>query len=225
MTIPDYVSPIIGHRVWQWDGSALVSLNGEHWPSGCGLEATCNIPGKRISDFGRLFQQGNHKAPQSNCSCGIYATKNSGQLSYFRFRMYGICGEVYLWGTVIEHSLGWRAQFAYPKSLVLPTDMISSIDESKSMLDALATYGADISLADGETTSPLWTKRSGYEKGALDLLRSVANRPGRTQVRVRPMSFRGFPPSGGSTPPMAPVFAPVNRGPRPMRPTAVALVI
>jgi hypothetical protein len=36
----------------------------------------------------------------------------------------GIHGEVYLWGTVVEHKLGWRAQFAYPKSLFLPPDAI-----------------------------------------------------------------------------------------------------
>jgi len=32
----------------------------------------------------------------------------------------GIYGEVYLWGRVVEHPAGWRAQFAYPKTLKLP---------------------------------------------------------------------------------------------------------
>jgi len=41
------------------------------------------------------------------------------QLAGLGLRPYGICGEVYLWGTVIEHRSGWRAQFAYPKSFVL----------------------------------------------------------------------------------------------------------
>jgi hypothetical protein len=36
------------------------------------------------------------------------------------YQRYGICGEVYLWGRLVEHELGWRAQFAYPKTLFLP---------------------------------------------------------------------------------------------------------
>ena len=31
MTVPDYISPIVGYRVWQWDATGLRSLNGENW--------------------------------------------------------------------------------------------------------------------------------------------------------------------------------------------------
>src|SRR5205807_86852 len=32
--------------------------------------------------------------------------------------------EVCLWGTVVEHEIGWRAEYAYPKSLVLPLSLL-----------------------------------------------------------------------------------------------------
>ena len=62
--------------------------------------------------------------PHPDCTCGIYAAKNIEHLRQFGYERRGIQGEVYLWGTVVEHKLGWRAQFAYPKSLFLPPDAI-----------------------------------------------------------------------------------------------------
>jgi hypothetical protein len=53
------------------------------------------------------------------CTCGVYAAKNIEHLRQLGYEGRGIRGEVHLWGTVVEHELGWRAQFAYPKSLVL----------------------------------------------------------------------------------------------------------
>src|SRR6266481_1046762 len=65
-----------------------------------------------------------HEAPHSTCSCGVYATKNIEHLRQSGYERYGIHGEVYLWGTVIEHERGWRAQFAYPKNLFLSPDIL-----------------------------------------------------------------------------------------------------
>lgn len=42
-SVPDYVLPIIGYRVWQWDVAGLRSLNGEPWRPGKPLEARCII--------------------------------------------------------------------------------------------------------------------------------------------------------------------------------------
>jgi len=55
---------------------------------------------------------------------GIYAAKNIEHLRTTGYWQYGIHGDVNLWGTVVEHKLGWRAQFAYPKSLFLPPDAL-----------------------------------------------------------------------------------------------------
>lgn len=46
-----------------------------------------------------------------NCVCGIYAVKQ-------QCINYGtVCGEVALWGRVIEHEFGYKSQYAYPLSL------------------------------------------------------------------------------------------------------------
>ena len=36
----------------------------------------------------------------------------------------GIHGEVSLWGRLYRHTLGWSAQFAYPKFFIVPANMI-----------------------------------------------------------------------------------------------------
>ncbi len=113
-TIPDYISPIVGHRVWNWHANELRSLNGAAWLPGRALTARCLITDHE-------FPADDHKPPAEGCSCGIYATKNC-QYSQQIIRVEGfVRGEVYLWGKVVEHDLGYRAQFAYPKSLVLPS--------------------------------------------------------------------------------------------------------
>ena len=58
-----------------------------------------------------------HYPPERECSCGIYAAKTDG----VNFQSYAsdstVYGEVYLWGKVQEYTDGYRAEFAYPKSL------------------------------------------------------------------------------------------------------------
>jgi len=49
-----------------------------------------------------------------DCTCGVYAAKSREHLRQLGYEGRGIRGEVHLWGT-------GRAQFAYPKSLVLPS--------------------------------------------------------------------------------------------------------
>jgi len=83
----------------------------------------------------------------------------------------GIHGEVYLWGTVVEHELGWRAQFAYPKTLFLLPDLIpSDTKEMESRLEALAAYGTDIFIVGHGQSIPLCRKGSGFDAAGLDYL-------------------------------------------------------
>jgi len=80
MKIPDYVSPVIGHRVWAWDGFRLVSLNGQVWPVGKALEAECGASLMRTLGFQRFFKENElrrHQVPQIGCSCGIRAAKSA----------------------------------------------------------------------------------------------------------------------------------------------------
>jgi hypothetical protein len=112
-----------------------------------------------------------HDAPQASCTCGIHAVKT---LNHFRnagYQRFAIHGQVYLWGTVVEHELGYRAQFAYPKNFTLSPDALPfTLAEIRSRLQSLALYGNDIFvLGNGETLS-LWSKSSGFDPTGLDCL-------------------------------------------------------
>jgi hypothetical protein len=55
-----------------------------------------------------------HEAPQYDCQCGFYATKEPDE----QWATYSVVyGKVALWGRVIEHERGYRAQYAYPLEL------------------------------------------------------------------------------------------------------------
>ncbi len=78
---------------------------------------------------------------------------------------WGIHGEVYLWGTVVEHELGWRAQYACPKNFFLPLEMLPvGMRVLEPRLQTLAAYGCDIHLIGKEGNLPLWVRGSGYER-------------------------------------------------------------
>jgi len=112
-----------------------------------------------------------HDAPQANCTCGVYAVKT---LDHFRsagYERFGIHGEVYLWGKVVEHELGYRAQFAYPKNFVLPPDLIpSDTKEMESRLEALAEYDTDVFIVGSGQQIPLCRRGSGFDAAGLDYL-------------------------------------------------------
>jgi hypothetical protein len=106
-----------------------------------------------------------------DCTCGVYAAKNLEHLRQLGYEGRGIRGEVHLWGTVVEHELGWRAQFAYPRSLVLPHELIpSDTKEMESRLGALAAYDIDIFMLGGGRKTPLCRKGSGFDAAGLDYL-------------------------------------------------------
>ena len=161
MSIPDHISPIIGHRVWRWDNAGLKSLNGKRWPPGQPLAAKCGA--------GQAHDA--HETPHLDCTCGVYAAKNREHLRQLGYEGRGIRGEVYLWGRLVEHELGWRAQFAYPRSLVLPPDLIPSDTKGMELrLRALAAYDTDIFIVGCGRKIPLCQKGSGFDAAGLDYL-------------------------------------------------------
>ena len=158
MTAPDYVFPVVGYRVWQWDATGLKSLNGINWHPGEAFTAECRT-------------QGCHEVPRSDCTCGVYASKSLDHLRQLGYIENRIRGEVCLWGTVVEHEGGWRAQLAYPKNFIVPLSLVPfDMSGVESWLATLAAYRCDIFL-DGETgTVPLWRTGSGMDANGLDLL-------------------------------------------------------
>lgn len=111
------------------------------------------------------------RCPHADCTCGVYAAKNLEHLRQIGYTQRGIHGEVYLWGTVVEHKLGWRAQFAYPKSLFLPPDTIPfKLTEIDARLKTLIAFGADIFILGDHESIRFWTNDSGFDAAGVDYL-------------------------------------------------------
>src|SRR5215469_14386581 len=175
MTIPDYISPVVGRRVWQWDALGLKSLNGELWVPGRRLSALCRAaPRGFISGLPR-FTHDSDQLPHPSCTCGVHATKTLERLRQCGYGRFGVYGEVYLWGTVVEHEHGWRAQYAYPKSFVLASSVLPfSLSTIDARLKTLTAFASDILILRDHELIPLWKKESGYDAAGLDYL--IANR-------------------------------------------------
>jgi hypothetical protein len=119
-----------------------------------------------------------------HCRCGIYAAKELDQLQDMGLYMPGLAlcpnhvfGEVYLWGVTVEHTCGWRAQFAYPKNLVVPLEMIplnANMEWFRSQ--SWLSYNIDIFIASGTKRIPLWFRESGYQDIGVDYASNPANR-------------------------------------------------
>jgi hypothetical protein len=163
VSIPDHISPILGYRAWQWDSLGLKSLNNVQWFPGRALEANASRCGNK------------HLAPTEGCTCGIYAARDLAYLHRMGYAGYGVHGEVYLWGAIVEHQLGWRAQCAYPKSIILsPKTIPFKMSEAESRLETLMAYGADIFVAEVASyradSVRLWSRRSGLDMAGFEWL-------------------------------------------------------
>lgn len=137
------VEPIVGYRDWDMGFSAydahawLESRNGSRWPGYEPLAMEC----KSISSKNRWV---GHENPHPECSCGIYATTDHKHPDLDRSDVWG---EVYLWGEVLVCETGYRAEFAYPKRLFVPS-LESRL--ARKMGDALrAEYGVPVEVWEG----------------------------------------------------------------------------
>ena len=85
---------------------------------------------------------------------------------------------MHLWGTVVEHELGWRAQFGYPKSIVVPLEVVPTrVEEAQARLQALVAYEVDIFI-EGKHRIPLSKKATGYDSAGLHAKRRASSTEG-----------------------------------------------
>lgn len=125
--VPDVAGVIVGWRTWRilgprdylnWKGEPLLDSRAV-WPRDGHLKARHVIDGRGDAD---------HTAPDPHCVCGIYAVASATDLvgqpgAARRTSLLGgrsVAGKVALWGRVIEHEHGWRAEYARPVGLAIP---------------------------------------------------------------------------------------------------------
>ena len=124
MSAPDYAEALIGWRVWcvveTRAGLRLASVIHEHaWPVAHETVARCD---------------NGHEAPDPACACGIHAAREpAAVLSYLHGRdeprtVARVLGRVQLWGRVVEHEGGWRAERAYPLDFVADAELARALD-------------------------------------------------------------------------------------------------
>jgi len=180
-----YVEPFVAYRAWSWTTEGVTSLDGSLWTPKQAFEATCHYrndwksmvaaaPDEKVKQFWLARE---HHCPDAGCSCGMYAGINMQHMIDNGYIRRGIHGEVSLWGRLYRHTLGWRAQFAYPRFFVVPMDMIPfDMTEAQKRLAILTEFDVDIYLQTDKVASvksekvPLWAKDYGYSQQALSLL-------------------------------------------------------
>lgn len=184
--VPDtYVEPFVAYRAWNWTAEGITSLNGSLWTPKEAFEATCErsndvrsmIAAATTEASKEFWQSKSHEVPEPTCTCGMYAGINMQHLIDIGYIERGIHGEVSLWGRLYRHTLGWRAQMAYPKFFVVPINMIPlNMNEAQERLKTLIEYDVDIYLQTGTTAKvggekiPLWMPDYGYSQQGLSVL-------------------------------------------------------
>lgn len=127
------ITPLRGYRIWEVRDRYLSSTyNGQVWPLRGPAEATC-----------RLCTRLGYAVPAWTCGigigrgCGLYAwdtpelvIRNHGRLNTSRWYFGPLAARVWCWGVVegwgriVDHDLGFRAQYMRPVALapMYPTD-------------------------------------------------------------------------------------------------------
>ena len=133
--IETYIEPFLGWRCWAvkadtndvWLESITYSskwVPEEKFVARC--LTTCGDP-KESTDFP-------HKTPCVDCGCGIYSVKDIYDAQkwmdqrwmslYTNPKTMRCMGEVSLWGRVLRFTKGYLAEYAYPKTILVPHDVI-----------------------------------------------------------------------------------------------------
>ena len=92
-----------------------------------------------------------HRRPTPSCGCGIYAvTTRETALQWARWAQSAlphpiVIGRVQLWGRVLPHSAGYRAELAYPYELeVLPGGALDEAEVARLGRELRDDYLVDI---------------------------------------------------------------------------------
>lgn len=138
IVLPDLIEPIYAWRIWQVqkinfgdNGGIDYRLRAMNFDSPGVWDSVQEAQCKRDTKYAHANARC-AKVPARFCSCGFYAKKNSELLIrefwydiFWRAEIlrgfYAVAvGRVSLWGKIVEHEDGYRAQFAWPRSIMIP---------------------------------------------------------------------------------------------------------
>jgi len=156
--VPDCVEPVVAWRFWyateRTDRPCLSSINFDvPWPAGRPFKATCMMEEPRSLLWCSLPGTV-HAAPAGDCGCGIYGVpaarlRRCIPLTTERPPKRLVLGRVSLWGLIHEHRHGWRASFAYPERLYVPS--FADAGAVERIAWQLAEYRVPVELLDAST--------------------------------------------------------------------------
>ena len=183
---PDtYIEPFVAYRAWNWTAEGVTSLNGAPWTPKVAFEAACEhrndwesmLASANSEEARRFWKAKEHHVPDPFCTCGMYAGINMQHMIDINYIQHGIHGEVHLWGRLCRHTLGWRAQYAYPKFFVVPASMVPvNVEEAQRRLATLVEFDVDIYVQPerearvGQERIPLWVRDYGYSQQGVSFL-------------------------------------------------------
>ena len=156
MTSPLVIGPLQAYRCWrvEWQDKLPVLGSLFHstvWPAASPLQATCEKrPGSVVAWVRRRFFRPveTHAAPAWNCECGVYGMADLKQDENLELspqfyqrgpldRVMRVAGVVQLWGRVVQHEHGYRAEYARPLKL-LAVPPLARLRDTESLLEAIA---------------------------------------------------------------------------------------
>ncbi len=121
-----YENAVVGWRLWgvsRTDGVARLRspFRDTIWPTDQPLVATCLGTNRALGT-----RSAAHDPPGEGCRCGVYGGTYRGLRSFLSTTFLppaesAVIGRARLWGDVVEEGTSWRAAYAYPDRLLVPT--------------------------------------------------------------------------------------------------------
>lgn len=159
MTAPLVVGPPQGYRCWRVDSDGgepvLRSLyHATAWPVHDPLRAACATVRQRLAAWVRHVlarSRVRHVAPTWGCQCGTYACTQFDRAAAIETALQPgqVVGVVALWGHMIRHAQGYRAEYARPVKLFVSPAQVRD-RESRSVLEAIAQRYAIALVSDAD---------------------------------------------------------------------------
>jgi hypothetical protein len=154
------VGPLQAYRYWrvEWhEGEPVLGsvYRATRWPTAGPLRATCERPPDHLAAWIRGLLSCStappHPAPTWGCVCGIYALNPSEGEAWQALMpqveqqgpepLMHVAGVVQLWGRVIQHEQGYRAEYARPLRLLADPSLVAT-SQIRHLLAAVAQqYG------------------------------------------------------------------------------------